>query len=486
MENVNAYYTVSALVFFVLLLVIGFLLSRRHRSESTHDFAVASRQLGAPRLVLMNIATYLSAVSLIGFTGYGYASGFAMISFFFGTILGHFPLALVSKKLHQWHVSSIPEFVGARYKSYSMRAWFGMVFVAIYTLYLMLNLVGVGVLLNSVAGLPVWLSELIILVALIGYVALGGMRVTSLINSVQAVVILVVVLLGAGIAVATAGGFGALLDDVRAVDPTLLSATSDGALTWSILLGTSMGWMAGVACRADFGAQALSGKRARVAGWTLGLPGLAIIVVYLALNLIGLSARTQLPKLANSDAAFPLFFSEIAPSWMGWIMIFALLSGITAACDSYILTISTIVSNDVIKPLMQRRGAAADRTERVSVYGARCTVLVAAAVAFVLSLADLPLLAVATLSLFVIWGSTCFVPLYGGLLWRRGSGRAALISSLVGVVLAVYWLNAPPFAPGAGAVIAIPVSLVVYVAISLASGRDADRPAPVPTPAVDV
>lgn len=466
MESVNVYYAVSSLVFLAALLLVGYWLSRRQRVVSTHDFAVASRQMNAPRMVLMNIATYLSAVSLIGFTGYGYASGFALASFFFGTILGHLPLSLVARRLHSWHVSSIPEFVGQRYNSTMLRGWFGLIFIAIYTVYLMLNLVGVGVLLHSVAGLPIWLSELVVLLALMAYVALGGMRVTSLINSVQAVVILVVVTGGALIAIGTAGGFLALLDNVRAIDPTLLSATSDGALTPGILLGTTLGWMSGVACRADFGAQALSGSRARVAGWTLGLPAIVIVVTYFGLNLIGLSVRTQLPHLASADAAFPLFFREVAPNWTGWIMIFALLSGITAACDSYILTISTIVSNDIVKPIMHWRQATLARTERVSVNTARVTVLVSSAVAFVVSLSNLPLLALATLSLFIVWGAACFVPLYGGLLWRRGSMVAALSSSVVGIVLAAVWLNAPPFAPGSSALVSLVGSLVVYVGVS--------------------
>jgi sodium/proline symporter len=222
MHPVNIYYTVTAFIFLAALLAVGYGLSRRHRTESTHDFAVASRQMGAPRMVLMNIATYLSAVSLIGFTGYGYTSGFALLAFFFGTILGHLPLALVARRLHSWNVSSIAEFIGQRHNSTMLRAWFGLIFIVIYTVYLMLNLVGVGVLLHSVAGLPVWLSELVVLLALMGYVALGGMRVTSLINSVQAVVIIVVVVGGAAIALGVAGGFGALFEQVRSVNATLL------------------------------------------------------------------------------------------------------------------------------------------------------------------------------------------------------------------------------------------------------------------------
>ena len=466
-SSFNVYYAVSALVFLASLLGVGYALSRRHQITSTHDFAVASRQMGAPRMVLMNIATYLSAVSLIGFTGYGYTSGFALLSFFFGTVLGHLPLSLVAKRLHAWHVSSMPEFMGERYHSTMLRGWFGLVFIAIYTVYLMLNLVGVGVLLHSVAGLPIWLSELVVLIALMGYVAFGGMRVTSLVNSVQAVIILIVVLGGAAIAIGVAGGLGSFINEVHSVKPILLSATSGGALTPSILLGTTLGWMSGVACRADFAAQALSGSRARVAGWTLGLPAIVIVVVYLGLNIIGLSVRTRLPALTSADAAFPLFFRDVAPGWTGWIMIFALLSGITAACDSYILTISSIVSNDIVKPIMARRRADMAHTERIAVYAARATVLVSAAIAFVVSLTNIPLLALATLSLFVVWGSACFVPIYGGLLWRRGSLMAAFVSSLVGIALAALWLIAPPFASGASALVGLLGSLVVYVGISL-------------------
>ncbi|HEX7162614.1 MAG TPA: sodium:solute symporter family protein [Trebonia sp.] len=479
MSSINGYYATTALLFLFVLLLAGYLLSRRQRARTTADFAVASRQLGAPRLVLMNVATYLSAVSLIGFTGYGYASGFALLSFFFGTILGHLPLAVVSRRLHEWKVNSLPEFFGQRYGNTYLRNWFAIIFICIYTMYLMLNLVGVAVLLNSVAGLPAWLSELVVLVALLTYVALGGMRTTSLINSVQAAVILVVVIGGAIWAIALAGGFGSFFGQVRAVSPVLMSASGGGKITAGLLLGTTVGWMGGVATRADFGAQALSGSRARVAGWTLGLPAIIVVVVYFCLNIIGLSARVHVPNVASADAAFPLFFKDVLPGWTGWLMIIALLSGITAACDSYILTISTMVGNDIVKPLRSLARKAAGDADRVAVRAARITVLVASAVAYGISLTHLPLLALATLNLFIIWGSACFVPLYAGLLWRGGSALAAGISSLVGGALGLIWIYVPvPFGQGDGAVVGIVASLIVYVALSMVNRLTGRFPQP--------
>jgi Na+/proline symporter len=237
--------------------------------------------------------------------------------------------------------------------------------------------------------------------------------------------------------------------------------------------------MGGVATRADFGAQALSGSRARVAGWTLGLPAIIVVVVYFCLNIIGLSARVHVPNVASADAAFPLFFKDVLPGWTGWLMIIALLSGITAACDSYILTISTMVGNDIVKPLRSLARKAAGDADRVAVRAARITVLVASAVAYGISLTHLPLLALATLNLFIIWGSACFVPLYAGLLWRGGSALAAGISSLVGGALGLIWIYVPvPFGQGDGAVVGIVASLIVYVALSMVNRLTGRFPQP--------
>jgi Na+/proline symporter len=68
---------------------------------------------------------------------------------------------------------------------------------------------------------------------------------------------------------------------------------------------------------------------------------------------------------------------------------------------------------------MARRRTDPARGERISVNAGRATVLASSVIAFAVSLTNLPLQALATLSLFIIWGSACFVPIYGGLLWCR-------------------------------------------------------------------
>ncbi|MQA86145.1 MAG: hypothetical protein GEV03_16310 [Streptosporangiales bacterium] len=467
MKDLNIYITVAFFVWMAVLLGGGTYLARKAAARSTGDFAVAGGSLGPVRLIGMNLATYVSAVTLIGFSGYAYASGFALWGLFFGTLVGYLPLALIGKRLQKARHNTLSEYLGHRYGSSVVRAWFGLAFAAVYTLFLMLQLVGISVLMQTLAGLPGWLVSLVVIAVLTVYVAIAGMPVVSLLDSLQALIIFGAVILAGIIAVVLAGGFGDLFQQARAIDPALLSATGGGSLTAPILLGAALGWMGGVACRADFAAMAFSAARPRLAATMFGVTPLLIVVVYLALNMIGLSAAVNLPNLENPDAAFPAFFDAVLPGWLSWLMVLALISGIVTSCDSYLLTISSVTANDVLKPFGKGR-----LDDRQVLRVARIAAVAAAGVAYVISIQDLPIIAIASLTLFAVWGSTVFVPLYGAFFWRTGNAAGALAGSVVGLAVSVTWAFVRPIeGEGLEAIAGLLTSFVVYVGVSVLTRR---------------
>jgi len=80
--------------------------------------------------------------------------------------------------------------------------------------------------------------------------------------------------------------------------------------------------------------------------WTAAL----IIPFALGVAVIGMGASALFPEIA-AEQAFPMVIKEILPSFLGGIVLAALLCAVMSSADTCLLSASTILTMDVIKPL---------------------------------------------------------------------------------------------------------------------------------------
>jgi len=90
-------------------------------------------------------------------------------------------------------------------------------------------------------------------------------------------------------------------------------------------------------------------KTARSATMAVALASVPFAFI---ITMIGMSARVLFPQI-SPEASFPTIINHIFPVGLNGLVIAALLSAMMSSADTCLLTTSTILSVDVIKPLLR-------------------------------------------------------------------------------------------------------------------------------------
>ena len=189
----------------------------------------------------------------------------------------------------------------------------------------------------------------------------------------------------------------------------------------------------------------------------VGLQAAALLAYAVLPVLLGMAARVHFPELADPGSALVRLFTEVAPMWLGALMLAAILSAEVSSADAVLFMIATSLSRDVLEPLS--RGKLSDRA-RLAL--ARRSALGAGALGILLANWFQSILS--ALSFFYgLLTLTLFVPLVAGLFWSRPGqsvALAAIASSLGAAGLAVLvggaaesWLPPIPLGILAGAIV---------------------------------
>ncbi|MEO1984861.1 MAG: hypothetical protein ABGZ24_30445, partial [Fuerstiella sp.] len=188
----------------------------------------------------------------------------------------------------------------------------------------------------------------------------------------------------------------------------------------------------------------------------------------------------------SGDSAIPDLIGVLLPAGLRGLFVAAFLAALMSSIDSYLNSAATIVSNDFYKRFVDRDVS----DERLLKVGRITTVaLVAWAVIFAFLLTAMSeksgLYAIFQ-TLMAFFQGPAFAVLLIGVLWRRATGNAALISLLcgIGTSISLYALNQPVIYAALGweplfriqepflyfSIWAFTVTAVLLVVLSLLSG----------------
>ncbi|MEM7279152.1 MAG: hypothetical protein AAF385_13600, partial [Pseudomonadota bacterium] len=113
-------------LYLILIVVLGVLASRRQKSGE--DFWVAGRQFGLGIMIMANMAAVMHGGAIL--SGVAFAAKFGgvailpYISFVLGSAVVFY---LFAKKLRQSGGFTIPDYMGDRFDSRTLRAWSALV-----------------------------------------------------------------------------------------------------------------------------------------------------------------------------------------------------------------------------------------------------------------------------------------------------------------------------------------------------------------------
>ncbi|SDG11478.1 Sodium:solute symporter family protein [Lentzea fradiae] len=173
----------------VMVVVLGTILVGAYGlrvSRTTSDFYVASRTVSPWWNASAIGGEYLSAASFVGIAGLIFAYGPDMLWFPVGYTAGYLVLlTMVAAPLRRSGAYTLPDFAEARFRSRVVRGVASSLALAIGWLYLLPQLEGAGLTLNTVTGAPDWAGALVVTVVVTVNVMSGGMRSITFVQAFQ-------------------------------------------------------------------------------------------------------------------------------------------------------------------------------------------------------------------------------------------------------------------------------------------------------------
>lgn len=162
------------------------------RTRDIQDYYVAGRRVPALYNGLASAADWMSAASFIGLAGTLYLFGYSGLVFVLGWT-GGFVLVgvLLAPYLRKFGQYTIPDFLGARYGGHPARLAGVVVLVVASCLYIVAQLVGIGLITQRFLGLSFQMALFAGLTGLLVCSLLGGMRAITWTQVAQYVVLIV-------------------------------------------------------------------------------------------------------------------------------------------------------------------------------------------------------------------------------------------------------------------------------------------------------
>lgn len=446
-----------------LQVVLGLWLARAVRG--TAGFFVADRTLGPGLLFATLLAANVGAGSTVGATGLGYTHGLAAWWWVGAAALGSLvqaffvgPAMRAQSAAHD--LRTMGDWLNWRYDRRARAAVSVLLWVGALAI-LAGQLIAMAWVLESITGIPkAWAASLGGAVVM-AYFASGGLRGAVGVNVVQVTVKVVGFGVALPLVLGAAGGWGHLRDGATAAglwNPWLHEATG-----WPLVfvLGPAFVVSPGLIQKV-FGARDDTAVRTGV-----GLNALALLCFAPIPALFGLAARALHPGLANAEMALPMLLSQDLPTAVGALALAALFSAELSAADAVLFMLSTSLARDLWQGTLKP-----DASDAQVLRVVRWAAVGAAVVGVVIAVAA-PSVEGALRVFYSLMSAGLFVPVVGGLWWRRASANAGFAGVLGGVIgmLAARWYGAglPPWCPPS--LVGIGVSAAAFLAVGLIRPR---------------
>lgn len=439
--------TVTFILYFVILLVIGAYCYRR--STSIEDYLLGGRGMGAWVTALSAQASDMSGWLLMGLPGAVYLAGgrevWIAVGLFIGTALNW--LIVASRlRVYTERVGAItlPCFFEARFADPTglVRTLSALVILIFFTIYATSGLVAAGRLFESVFNLSYSGAVLVGGVIIVFYTFLGGFLAvcwTDLFQGSLMVLAIVVVPIWGMVRLGGPGAVGQHLAEQGVSMNVLPQGFGPVAMLSAMAWGLGYFGQPHILTR-FMSARSLSKLR----------ESMAIAIVWVALSLAGAVAIGFVGaglvaglKDGEEEKVFIYMIQDLLDPWLGGVMLAAVLSAIMSTIDSQLLVSSSALSEDFYQKVL-RRQAAPKEVVRVG----RLCVLVIAGIALVLALAVDPKKNPDETILRIVayaWGGfgAAFGPvMLFALFSRRTTWYSALAGMVAGTVTFVVWKQA--------------------------------------------
>ncbi|HNX10188.1 MAG TPA: sodium:solute symporter family protein, partial [Methanothrix sp.] len=380
----DAFGTVIVILYFVLLVGIGALASKK--IKSSEDFLVAGRNLGFWTFTLLVVASICSGMTILGVAGLGYTAGWPSIwEQIFVPLSAAVCILFFGTKLHgvaskTGYVTVQDYFAHRFYSPRGIRGTSAVIGVLISIIYLVGQYISISMVLSWLFGIPYNWSLVIGAVIVMAYTILGGLYAIGMASLVQGIMILVGVLLVGPLVISAAGGLEHINLVLAGIDVNMTHLwypqvhppyAKYSFLTPEYLVSFFFLLTFGLAAAPHVVNNVLAARDIKYFKWS----PLAAFVVYAVImylcKISGFAARSMasenlitLPtNVSNpSDYSFIVASQYVFPDIFAPVVAIIVLSAVMSTTDRLMLTIGSYVSWDVYKQFINRDASEASIT----------------------------------------------------------------------------------------------------------------------------
>ncbi|MCG7254942.1 cation acetate symporter [Corynebacterium hadale] len=462
-------------VFAIFIIVTLYVVTRAGKTTSeSADFYTGGSSFSGTQNGLAIAGDYLSAASFLGIVGSialsGYDGFLYSIGFFVAWLVALLLVAEPLRNVGRFTMADVLSF-RLRQKPVRVAAAFGTLFVSLF--YLIAQMAGAGSLVSVLLNLHSYSAQAICVgivgVIMIVYVLVGGMKGTTYVQMIKAV------LLVAGVAVMTVlvfvkirGGMNTLFDDAINAHAASDYLASKGYEAEEIMK-PGLKYGATLTQQIDFISLGLTlvlgtaglphvlmrfytvptAKEARKSvTWAIVLIGVfylfTLVLGYAAAALVGPDRILAAPGGANSAA--PLLAFELGGSFFMALISAVAFATVLAVVSGLAITASASIAHDVYASVIRDGEATEDEQVRVS----RITVVILGIVSIVLGILAMSQNVAFLVSLaFAIAASANLPTILFSLYWKRFNTTGAVVSIYTGLISALVLIFLSPAVSGA-------------------------------------
>jgi len=430
--------------------IVGMVVSRRQERLSSMSgekkYFIGSRGMNGIVLAMTTMATYTSVSSFVSGPGaagmtYGYAQvwvaavQFGSVFLVMG-VLGN-RLAIASRKTG---AVTIAGYLKARYKSDALVIVVSLLMVAFFIAQMISQFTGGATLVESVTGLPYWVSLLIFAAVVIAYTSFGGFTAVVITDTIQGIIMVIGTFLFMFFVLRAAGGLegvnAGLSQNLPGVYDDLFAKYAPGSLlSFWVLVGVGTIGLPQTAVRSMGFKSTKDLKNAMVIGTVV------CVIVIGGMHLAGAWAGALLDSqnLPTSDYMVPMLVQEIMPVGIAGLFLAAPLAAVMSTVSSLLILASAAIIKDLYRTYVVK-----DDEQKLSFYNRNFTKLSLGATLVVGILTMLltldPPEIIFFLNLFAMGGLECafFWPLVGGVFYKGGTKQGAIAASLGGCAVYVF------------------------------------------------
>jgi len=318
------------LIYFIVLLAIGYLSSRK---ESKEDFLIAKRNLNSWQTMATINASKTGSVLMI-FTAFVYLWGISALWYFIGMVVGvliFIPFAMKLKENSKGRFYTLADYFKHNYGK-KIAVIVSLLTIFIMFGYAVLNLIAGAKIFFFFTGWSFWICAIIMSSIVLIYLLLGGFKAvvrTDMLQYAAMVVIMAIV------------AFAVFKGSIIPVSEWNFFKADPGSIFGFFLIGILFPF-----AMPDMWQRVYSAKDKKTVRNGMILSAIVYAVVAFLLGLVALTVKASFPAI-DPDLALIHGFGNLLPVGLIGLAVVLLFSAIMSSLDTYLFTASSAIIQDL-------------------------------------------------------------------------------------------------------------------------------------------